>query len=48
MNRAEVDEKCYYLLAPIVGKQRARKLCDTVWAIERIKDMRKLRPLLQA
>ena len=48
MTRAEVDEKCYHLMAPVLGKKRARTLCDTVWNIERIKDVRKLRPLLQA
>ena len=48
MTRAEVDEKCYYLMAPVLGGKRARALCDTVWNFERIKDARKLRPLLQA
>jgi 2-methylcitrate dehydratase PrpD len=48
MTRAEVDEKCYHLMAPVLGKKRARALCDTVWGIEKIKDARKLRPLLQA
>ena len=48
MTRAEVDEKCYHLMAPVLGKTRARKLCDTVWKIERVKDVRALRPLLQA
>jgi len=48
MTRAEVDEKCYHLLAPILGKSRARKLCDTVWALEKVKDVRSLRPLLRA
>ena len=48
MTRAEVDEKCYHLMAPVLGRKRARHLCDTVWDIERIKDARKLRPLLQA
>jgi 2-methylcitrate dehydratase PrpD len=48
MARAEVDEKCYHLMAPILGKTRARKLCDAVWSIEKINDVRKLRPLLQA
>jgi len=48
MTRAEVDEKCYHLMAPILGKKRARGLCDAVWTIEKIKDVRKLRPLLQA
>ena len=47
MTRAEVDEKCYHLTAPILGPRRARALCDAVWNIERIADMRELRPLLQ-
>ncbi len=48
MTRAEVDEKAYHLLAPILGPKRSRALCDTVWTIERIKDARALRPLLRA
>ena len=48
MPRAEVDEKCHHLMAPVLGSERARALCDTVWEIERVKDMRKLRPLLQS
>jgi 2-methylcitrate dehydratase PrpD len=48
MKREEVDFKSYDLLAPVLGKARARKLCDAVWTIEKIKDVRKLRPLLQA
>jgi 2-methylcitrate dehydratase PrpD len=48
MARAEVDEKCFHLMAPILGKKRARALCDTVWALEKVTDMRKLRPLLKA
>jgi 2-methylcitrate dehydratase PrpD len=47
MTRAEVDAKSYDLLAPITGKARARKLCDAVWNLETVKDVRKLRPLLQ-
>ena len=31
MTRAEVDEKAWHLMAPILGKARARKLCDAVW-----------------
>ena len=47
MTRDEVDAKSYDLIAPISGKARARKLCDTVWKLEGLKDVRKLRPLLQ-
>ncbi len=48
MTRAEVDAKSYDLVAPILGKSRARRLCDAVWALERLDDMCKLRPLLRA
>ena len=47
MTRAEVDEKCFHLLAPILGDRRARLLCDTVWTIEDVPNMRELRPLLR-
>lgn len=48
MTRAEVDEKCYHLMAPILGNSRARRLCDAVWSIEKTGNMAKLRPLLKA
>jgi 2-methylcitrate dehydratase PrpD len=47
MARAEVDEKAYHLMAPVLGKARARALCDAVWALERLSNMRKLRPMLR-
>jgi hypothetical protein len=47
MRRAEVDAKAYDLIAPVIGKLRARRLCETVWNLERVTDVRKLRPLLQ-
>jgi len=47
MTRDEVDAKSYDLIAPVTGKARARKLCDAVWKLEGLKDVRKLRPLLQ-
>jgi 2-methylcitrate dehydratase PrpD len=48
MNRTEVDEKCYDLTAPVIGRLRARKLCDTIWNLEKVGDVRSLRPLLRA
>ena len=48
MTREEVDEKCFHLLSPILGARRARRLCDTVWTIEDLPNMRELRPLLRA
>jgi hypothetical protein len=34
-------------MAPVLGTARARKLCETVWNLEKISDVRRLRPLLQ-
>jgi 2-methylcitrate dehydratase PrpD len=48
MTRAEVDEKCFHLMAPILGPARARKLCDAVWSIEKTGNVSKLRALLKA
>jgi len=48
MTRAEVDEKSYALMAPVIGRARARKLCDAVWQLEKVRDVRGLRPLLRA
>ncbi len=48
MTRAEVDEKSYDLMAPVIGKTRARKLCDAVWKLEKVRDLCGLRPLLHA
>src|SRR4029453_11417107 len=47
MTRAEVDEKSYDLLAPVIGRTRARKLCDAVWNLDKIDDVRSLRALLR-
>jgi 2-methylcitrate dehydratase PrpD len=48
MTREEVDAKCFDLMAPVLGKGRSRKLCDSVWTLEQLSDLRKLRPLFQA
>ena len=48
MTRAEVDEKSYDLMAPVLSKAQARKLCDAVWKLGKISDLRVLRPLLRA
>jgi 2-methylcitrate dehydratase PrpD len=48
MTRREVDEKCYDLITPVLGNARARRLCDAVWQLEKVRDVRLLRPLLRA
>jgi 2-methylcitrate dehydratase PrpD len=47
MTRDEVVAKCRELLAPTVGAANATTLIDTVLNIERLTDVRQLRPLLQ-
>jgi 2-methylcitrate dehydratase PrpD len=48
MSRAEVDEKAYHLMAPVLGKARARALCGAAWTLDRLPSMRKLRQLVRA
>src|SRR5436189_3063249 len=47
MTRAEVDAKAYDLIAPVFGKTRARRLCDAVWNLDKLADVRKMRTLLK-
>ncbi len=48
MSREEVGAKSRDLTAPVLGKTRAHKLCDAIWNLETLGDVRKLRPLLRA
>jgi hypothetical protein len=48
MKRAEVDEKCFLLCMPIIGKRRARELTDAIWNIEKLRNVRALRQWLSA
>jgi 2-methylcitrate dehydratase PrpD len=48
MNRQEVDDKCFALIVPVLGSTRARRLLDAVWSVDRMRDVRTLRPLLRA
>jgi 2-methylcitrate dehydratase PrpD len=48
MTREEEDVKALDLLAPVLGKPRAKALIAAVWDLEKIKDMSKLRSLYRA
>ena len=48
MTRAEVEAKSFDLMAPVIGRARADKLCAAIWNLEKIRDIRMLRPLLRA
>ena len=47
MARAEVIDKARDLITPILARETAERLIETVYAIEKVADIRKLRPLLQ-
>jgi 2-methylcitrate dehydratase PrpD len=47
MSRSEIIEKARNLIAPVLGRAKSERLIETVYAIETITDIRKLRPLLQ-
>jgi 2-methylcitrate dehydratase PrpD len=47
MSRAEVITKSKDLIAPVLGSEKSARLIETVFAIEAVGDVRKLRPVLQ-
>lgn len=47
MPRGEVVDKARDLMAPVIGAATTQKLIDAVFALETVKDVRALRPLLQ-
>jgi 2-methylcitrate dehydratase PrpD len=47
MTRAEVIDKCKDLMAPVLGSAKSAQLIESVFALEAVTDIRKLRPLLQ-
>jgi 2-methylcitrate dehydratase PrpD len=48
MTRTEEQEKALDLIAPVLGKRRAQEFLDTLWNLERVRDMRSLRKLTTA
>jgi 2-methylcitrate dehydratase PrpD len=47
MSRAEVIGKARDLIVPVLGGEISERLIETVYAIEAVADLRRLRPLLQ-
>jgi hypothetical protein len=47
MSREEVVDKVRDLIAPVLGLQTCDKLIGTVLSLEKVKNIRELRPLLQ-
>jgi 2-methylcitrate dehydratase PrpD len=48
MSDEEVEKKCLDLFRPVLGADRSRKLAETIWNLENVKNMVELRPLLRA
>ena len=48
MNREEIVAKSRDLIQPILGTERSNKLIEKILNAEGVKDIRELRPLLQA
>jgi 2-methylcitrate dehydratase PrpD len=48
MTREEVVQKSRELVEPVIGKARCTRLIDGVFALEKLKDVRRLRGLLRA
>ena len=47
MWRAEIVDKARNLTAPVLGRAKSERLIETVYGIETVTDIRRLRPLLQ-
>jgi 2-methylcitrate dehydratase PrpD len=47
MTREQLTHKCRDLMAPVLGSGQTERLIDRVLALEQVKDIRELRPLLQ-
>jgi 2-methylcitrate dehydratase PrpD len=48
MDRGEIDEKCVPLIAMALGEKRAKALVEAMWALDDVRNVRELRPLLVA
>lgn len=48
LTRQDVEEKCASLMSPVIGMERTRELVDKVFNLEKVRNIRELRPLLAA
>jgi hypothetical protein len=47
MTREEVEQKARDLVEPVIGKANTSALVDKIFGIEKVKDIRELRSVLQ-
>lgn len=48
LRREDVEEKCESLIAHVIGEERTSELVRKIWNIEKVKNVRELRPLIAA
>ena len=46
MTDEEIEKKCTDLMAPVLGKEHTKELIRRIWNLEKVKNVRELRPLL--
>ena len=46
MSDEEIEQKCTDLMRPVLGEERTACLIERIWNLEKVGDMRELRPLL--
>jgi hypothetical protein len=47
MTKDEIVEKARDLIVPVLGAEKCSRLIETIYALEQVRDVRALRPLLQ-
>jgi hypothetical protein len=47
MTREQLQAKCRDLMTPVIGVAQTGRLIESIFALEKTKDIRELRPLLQ-
>ncbi|MDZ4164881.1 MAG: MmgE/PrpD family protein [Smithellaceae bacterium] len=46
MSDEEIEKKCTDLMIPVLGADKTKNLIEQIWQLEKVKNMRELRPLL--
>lgn len=46
MSDAEIEQKCTDLMRPVLGEEKTACLIERIWNLDKVRDMRELRPLL--
>lgn len=47
MTREDVEDKALLLMTPVLGRTRSKRLCETVWRLDTVADVREFTPMLR-